>query len=216
MNLLPWRIRKVLSDAFPLIYHCAANLFRRGQSQAYWDERLAETWHQRTWPTKNEIIARLTNPNQVILDIACGNGSVLRDLKNRGYHNLHGLEISKYAVARLSAEGFLMHHGRVPRLDLADHTYDSVIASQVLEHVVRRNRFAREIARILRPGGSAFIFVPNNCLGPIDEPEHVIKYDEASFRRFLQRHFEIVSIEVIKDANYEMSILFGHVRVPRR
>ncbi len=68
--------------------------------------------------------------------------------------------------------------------------------------MIRRNRFAREIARILRPGGSAFIFVPNDCLGPIDEPEHVIKYDESSFSVFCGRHFEIVSIEIIKDANY--------------
>ncbi len=56
------------------------------------------------------------------------------------------------------------------------------------------------------------MFVPNNCLGPIDEPEHVIKYNEDTFRSFLGRHFEIVSIEKIRDANYSMSILFAHVR----
>jgi 2-polyprenyl-3-methyl-5-hydroxy-6-metoxy-1,4-benzoquinol methylase len=212
MNILPWRVRKTLSSAFPLAYHLAVNIFRRGRSEAYWDDRLAETWHQRTWPTKNEIIARLTHPDQAILDIACGNGSILRDLQGRGYHDLHGLEISHYAVARLASEGFTMHHGRLPRLAMPDHTYDAVIASQVLEHVIRRNYFAREIARILKPGGNVFIFVPNDCLGPIDEPEHVIKYNERSFRRFLSKHFEIVSIEQIKDANYEMSILFAHAR----
>ena len=54
------------------------------------------------------------------------------------------------------------------------------------------------------------IFVPNDCLGPIDEPEHVIKYTEATLRRFLDRHFTVKGIEVIRDPNYPMTILFAH------
>ena len=104
-----------------------------------------------------------------------------------------------------------MLHGKLPRLPLPDSAIDTVIASQVLEHVVRRDLFAAEIVRILAPGGQAFVFVPNNCLGPIDEPEHVIKYNTNTFEAFLRRHFDIKAIEIMKDANYTMSILFGHV-----
>ncbi len=153
VQILPWRLKAAISERFPLGYHLAVNLFRRGHSEAYWDNRLAETWHQRTWPTKNETIAGLTNPEQVILDIACGNGSILRDLKSRGYKHLHGLEISRYAVRRLTEEGIAMHHGSIPDLPLPDGFCDVVIASQVLEHVIRRNRFAREIVRVLKPRG---------------------------------------------------------------
>jgi 2-polyprenyl-3-methyl-5-hydroxy-6-metoxy-1,4-benzoquinol methylase len=205
-----------LSERFPLGYHLAVNMFRQVRSESYWDSRLAETWELRTWPTKNELIAARTNPDQAILDIACGNGSILRDLKSRGYRNLHGLEISTYAVKRLQTEGIVMHHGSIPALPLPDAQYDTVIASQVLEHVIRRNQFAAEITRVLKPGGSAFVFVPNDCLGPIDEPEHVIKYNEESLHKFLARHFDIVSIDVIKDANHAMSILFAHVHSRRR
>lgn len=216
MNLLPWRLRNALSERFPLGYHLAVNMFRRVRSEAYWDERLAQSWDLRTWPTKNEIVAGLTSPDQIILDIACGNGSILRDLKARGYRHLHGLEISRYAVSRLEAEGLAMHHGSIPELPLPDAYCDAVIASQVLEHVIRRDRFAQEIGRVLKPGGSALVFVPNDCLGPIDEPEHVIKYTEESLRSFLGRHFDIISVQAIKDANHPMSILFAHVRAPAR
>lgn len=212
MTVLPWRIRIVISDQFPLLYHLVVNAFKGRRSASYWDQRLAETWHQRSWPTKNELIAELTSPDQAILDIACGNGSILRALKARGYKDLQGLEISEYAVDRLRAEGFTMHRGCVPLIQLPDAALDVVIASQVLEHVIRRHRFAREIARVLKPGGHAFIFVPNNCLGPIDEPEHVIKYTAASLRSFLGKHFEIISLDVIKDINFPMTILFGHVQ----
>ena len=212
MAILPWRVRNAISEHFPLGYHLATNLFRRVRSGEYWDRRLEESWDERGWPTKGGIIASLTGPDDVLIDIACGTGSILRDLKARGYRRLHGLEISRYAVNRLAAEGITMHHGSIPELPLPDAFYDVVIASQVLEHVIRRNRFMREIVRVLKPGGTAFIFVPNDCLGPIDEPEHVIKYDEASFRHFLGRHFASVEVQVIKDAQHEMTILFGLAR----
>ena len=51
-----------------------------------------------------------------------------------------------------------------------------VAGAPLLEHVIRRSLFATEIQRVLGPGGRAFVFVPDDCLGPIDEPEHVIKY----------------------------------------
>ena len=215
MNLLPWRIKSAISDRFPLAYHLAASLIGRRRSEAYWDKRLEESWNRRTWPTKVEMIAGRTSADQVILDVACGNGSILRDLRSRGYQHLHGLEISRYAVTRLTQEGFVMHHGSIPILPIPNDSYDVVIASQVLEHVIRRARFAAEIARVLKPGGSAFLFVPNDCLGPIDEPEHVFKYNEHTLRKLLTRHFEVVSIDAIKDANFSMSILFAHVR-PRQ
>ena len=73
----------------------------------------------------------------------------------------------------------------------------------------------REIHRVLRPGGDAFIFVPDDCLGPIDEPEHVIRYNRELLRAFLAKTFDIVSIETMRDANYEIPILFAHVRRAR-
>jgi SAM-dependent methyltransferase len=212
MNVLPWRVRAQISEHFPLLYHFAANVLKKRRSESYWDQRLAETWNQRNWPTKNDLIAGLTSPDQAILDIACGNGSILRDLKARGYQNLQGLEISNYAVNRLRSEGFIMHHGSVPLLPLPDAAFDVVIASQVLEHIVRRHSFAAEVARVLKPDGTALIFVPNNCLGPIDEPEHVIKYTSDSLRKFLRRHFRVDALDIIKDANYPMTILFAQVR----
>jgi len=211
MNILPWRVKAFASNHLPLAYHLLANLHTRRRSAEYWDTRLAESWDQRHWPAKNALIARLTSPGDHILDIACGNGGILKHLQSLGYRRLEGLEISGYAVERLRAEGLTMHRGSVPTLPLPDAEYDVVIASQVLEHVIRRHHFAREIARILKDGGRAFIFVPNDCLGPIDEPEHVAKYNAKSLHRFLARHFAVESVDVIRDPNFAMTVLFGRV-----
>lgn len=209
--LLPWRVRKVVSDRFPLAYHLIANAGFSGNDATHWDDWLAKTWDERDWPTKVERIQAATDRSDVILDVGCGNGSMLRRLAAQGYASLHGLEISDYAVKRLRAEGITMWPGCLPNLPMPDAQFDVVIASQVLEHVIRRGRFAHEIARVLKPGGRAFIFVPDNCLGPIDEPEHVIRYDSDSLRRFLAKTFDVVSVESMRDENFAMSVLFAQV-----
>lgn len=105
-----------------------------------------------------------------------------------------------------------MWQGRFSDLPIPGARFDVVIASQVLEHIIRRRRFVSEIARVLKPQGRAFIFVPDDCLGPIDEPEHVIKYTRDSLEKFLSRTFDIISIESMRDTNFPMSVLFAQVR----
>ncbi len=214
MTIIPWRVKNFVSDRFPLLYHFAANAGKAGNSPEHWDERLAETWDDpsRHWPTKNELVARLTRRDQAILDVGCGTGGILRHLRGAGYTNLHGMEISRYAIERLGEQGIHMHFGMLPSIPLPDGSFDVVIASQVLEHVIRRRRFLREIARVLKPGGCAFIFVPDNCLGPIDEPEHVAKYSEGSLHKLLAQEFSVLSVRSIRDERHPMPILFGHVQ----
>jgi len=213
MNLIPWRVRNFLSERFPLLYHLVVNAGVSGNSQKHWDLRLAETWEAAgmQWPTKNELIESLTKPSDVILDIGCGNGSILRHLQGLGYRQLQGLEISSYAIQRLRGEGFEMHYGALPWIPLSEASFDVVIASEVLEHVIRRRRFLSEMRRVLKPGGRALIFVPDDCLGPISEREHVIKYNAQSLREFLQRYFSIIGINSIRDVNHSIPILVAHV-----
>ena len=214
MTFIPWRVKAFLSEHFPLLYHLAVNLGSEGNSPGHWDQRLAETLDdpERNWPTLNKMIASLTTPDDRILDIGCGNGGMLRYLKGLGYRNLNGLDISEYGIKRLRAEGIDMHFSRLPAVPLPDSDLDVVIASAVLEHVIRRRTFIKEIRRVLMPGGRAFIFVPDNCLGPIDEPEHCIKYTDSTLRKFLGRYFHIVSLDRVRDIHDTTPLLFATVQ----
>jgi ubiquinone/menaquinone biosynthesis C-methylase UbiE len=213
MSIIPWRVKAFLSKNFPLGYHLAVNLGAEGNSAEHWDRMLEQTWNDpaRAWPTKVELVASLVGPGMKVLDVACGTGSILRELKRRGYSELYALEISDYAVARLNAEGIHARCGKLPQIGFPDREFDVVIASQVLEHIIRRVAFAKEIRRVLKPGGRAFIFVPDNCLGPIDEPEHVIVYTAKTLRKFLSRYFVVDRVESMRDANHPGPILFAEV-----
>jgi len=209
--MIPWRAKNFVSNHFPLLYHVLANIGVSGNSAAHWDRRLEETWGARQWPGKDRLIESLTAPTDCVLDIGCGDGSMLRYLQKRGYRDLHGLEISDYAIRRLESEGIHMHRGVLPSIPLADASFDVLIASQVLEHIVRRRTFLKEVRRVLKPGGRCFVFVPDDCLGPISEPEHVIKFNAKSLSALLGRYFSVESITSIREENYEMPVLFAHV-----
>ena len=214
MTLIPWRLKNFVSEHFPLLYHLLQNAGAPANSAEHWDAALERSWDDpiRSWPGKNALIASLVRADAAILDVGCGNGSTLRHLQGLGYTDLHGLEISPYAIRRLGACGINMHSGVLPSIPLPDASFDAVIASQVLEHIIRRRRFVSEIRRVLKPGGDAFIFVPDNCLGPIDEKEHVIRYNIDTLRKFVSRHFLLINIESIRDPNHQMPILFAHVQ----
>ncbi len=213
--LIPWRVKNFVSNKFPLAYHLISNFGFDGNSIEHWDQRLAKTWDdpRRMWPDKNALIYQLTDKNDAILDIACGNGSILKYLKTQSYQKLHGMEISTYAVSRLKSEGINMCWGKLPHLPYPDDMFDVVIASQVLEHVIRRRTFIKEIARIMTIDGKAFIFVPDDCMGPIDEKEHVIKYTQKSLSTFLSSYFTHVQVESIRDRSQEAPILFALVQL---
>lgn len=189
MQIIPWRVQKVISEHFPLLYHLIASRGGRANSQEHWDIRLAATWDEpgRNWPERVEAIAQLLPFHASIIDVGCGTGSILRGLRERGFADLNGLELSEYAVNRLSSSGFRMSKGTLLNIPFPDATFDAAIASEVLEHVIRRTRFLREMTRIVKPRGKILIFVPDDNLGPIDEPEHVIKYNAESLGKFLAK-----------------------------
>jgi SAM-dependent methyltransferase len=213
--MIPWRAKNFVSEHFPLLYHLAVNIGVSGNSPEHWDRRLEETWDApaRQWPTKDRLLESLTSKAEAILDIGCGDGGILRYLNKQGYSDLHGLEISDYAIQRLKRDGIKMHYGVLPRIPLPDASFDVVIASQVLEHIIRRRRFLREIRRVLKPGARCFIFVPDNCLGPISEPEHVTKFNAESLRVLLSRFFEVSALTSMRDVNHAMPILFANCTV---
>ena len=211
MQFIPWRVKNFFSDQFPLAYHLAANFGIRGNSSEHWDARLAETWDapNRSWPAKVDAIERTTHRNDSIIDIGCGTGSILRALQQRGFSNLHGLELSEFAVDRLGDQGIVMSHGDLLDIPLDAATFDVAVASEVLEHVIRRKRFLRELTRIVKPAGKILIFVPDDCLGPISEPEHVIKYNAHSLRAFLNKFLVVESITSIVEPHNGSRSLFA-------
>jgi 2-polyprenyl-3-methyl-5-hydroxy-6-metoxy-1,4-benzoquinol methylase len=97
-----------------------------------------------------------------LLDVGCGDGSLLRALGKRGAR-LCGVDIADHAVANLAASGIEgwsvdLDSGRLP---FEDESFEVVTCYDVLEHLFDPRALLREIRRVLRRDGLALLCVPN-------------------------------------------------------
>lgn len=101
-----------------------------------------------------------------ILEIGCGDGSLMRMAQELGYENIFGVDASKEQVDIALKSGinniqhieFAAYIGAQPSSSL-----DMVIAIDVFEHMTKLELMntLKEIFRVLVPGGSLLIHVPN-------------------------------------------------------
>lgn len=96
-----------------------------------------------------------------VLEFGCGLGTYAREMQKHTPHAFgFDIEIDRVQTgARNGVTGLLGSVGE--HLPFAGGTFDIVFSNDVLEHVQDDRQCAREITRVLRPGGRAVIFVPN-------------------------------------------------------
>lgn len=85
--------------------------------------------------------------------------------------------------------------GFADRLPFANESFDTLLVTEVLEHVGDAELAADEIARVLRPGGHAVITVP--YLYPTHEaPYDFRRFTHFGLRSLLERHgLEVVTLD---------------------
>ncbi|NOZ42356.1 MAG: methionine biosynthesis protein MetW [Alphaproteobacteria bacterium] len=105
-------------------------------------------------------IARLIAPGTTVLDVGCGDGSLLDYLVRRRQVDGRGIELSPEGVNRSIAKGLSVVQGNAEE-DIAfypDHSFDYVILSQTLQAMKRPDRMLQQLLRV---GQRAVVSFPN-------------------------------------------------------
>ncbi len=102
-------------------------------------------------------------PGGRVLDVGCGDGHVLAQLRRHAGVplRLEGVEFSPVAADAAERAGFVVHRGRIEDVELPVRAFDLVIMNQLIEHVVEPLTVLRKVGRALRPGGQVFVETPN-------------------------------------------------------
>jgi SAM-dependent methyltransferase len=154
-----------------------------------------------------KLIARFLVPNFMIvvpkermgrlLDIGCGSGEFLNQMRNFGWE-VYGVEINPESAIIGNKKGLTIFCGELESADFPDDYFDVVVLSQCLEHVYSPSSYLREIHRIIRPEGTLIIGVPNiECLESkifeenwhaLEVPRHLYFFSVSSLRRYLEKY----------------------------
>ena len=102
-------------------------------------------------------------PGNRLLDVACGQGILLKFASARGLA-AYGVDFSHTAIA--TARGFAPNAHLAladgEHLPFPDNSFDYVTCLGSLEHYENPWRGAGEIRRVLKPAGTAAVFMPNS------------------------------------------------------
>jgi len=94
-----------------------------------------------------------------VLDVGCGTGGMLDRLQPFG--EVLGLDLEATALAFCRQRGYTrLVQASATAMPFAADTFDVAVALDVLEHIPDHAAAAREIARVLKPGGALFVTVP--------------------------------------------------------
>jgi SAM-dependent methyltransferase len=108
-----------------------------------------------------EMLRPFLGPDKRVLDVGCSAGHFLHNVKPLAGEVVgvdYDRSAAEYAGQRL---GIQTHGGDLAEAPIEQGSFDLVCAIQVMEHVPEPIEFARRLASFLKPGGVAYVEVPN-------------------------------------------------------
>lgn len=149
----------------------------------------SDTDRERLGATAAWLATRLPHDAR-LLDIGCGNGGLLVALHERNFTRLAGLDPARGCVKRLRETGFEAWVGSLSTLSQTHihGTFDAILLSHVVEHIVDLRGALATLRDRLAPGGRLYVEVPDASryveypFVPFYyfDPEHINHFDQMS------------------------------------
>lgn len=198
-------------------YQVPADYYQNGVKTNYLQKR----WHD----GKIKVVMALLNSSRVpatILDVGSASGWFLSELKKHFPESAcTGVDIYEPAIAyaKKHYKDIEFRVGDAHKLPFRSATFDLVICTEVLEHVVEPESVVSELARVLKPGGRAVIEMDSgnflfkmvwywwtNIRKGVWRDSHIHVFDAEILERLLKKS----SMEIIrrKNFNFTMGVAF--------
>lgn len=162
------------------------------------------------------IIEELELPSgAAILDVGTSTGTNLRLLRDMGFHNVEGLDLSSEAIRWCVEKGLgVVRQGSVCAMPFPNESFDLVLATDIIEHVDDDLLAMKELRRVTKGTGKILLTVPAF-------PSLWGLQDEVAHHKRRYRHEELVSRMIAAGLQVRLSfhfnfLLFVPIWVARR
>lgn len=108
----------------------------------------------------NYVAEILSGSRGRVLDVGCGKGEFMEELKRLG-RDPFGVEPNPQAARFCGDKGLPVQEGLFGEVGYPDGFFDTLVFLHSLEHLPSPRTALQEAFRILKPGGRAFLYCPN-------------------------------------------------------
>lgn len=159
------------------------------------------------WPQKrirDAIVRHADRAHGILLDIGCG---------MKPYEPVLSPHVDRYLGTEYSPEsGFRGNKadfcGDAMLLPVADESLDTILCTEVLEHLPDPEAAIIEFARALRPGGTVITTAP--FIYPVHDNWDFFRYSPEGIATMMSRHgFEIEKIEPLSGGGVAVAFMFN-------
>ena len=107
-----------------------------------------------------DLIESLINKKSRVLDVGCGEGDLIHQLKDNLQAHVHGVEKNQEMALKGIAKGLNITHGDAEKdlFQYSNQSFDYVILSQTLQAMIEPKKILTELLRI---GSKAIVSFPN-------------------------------------------------------
>tara|TARA_B110000438_G_C15724441_1_gene611324 strand:- start:575 stop:1168 length:594 start_codon:yes stop_codon:yes gene_type:complete len=107
-----------------------------------------------------KVISQIIKKNKKVLDIGCGDGTLMEYLKNNQQNDVRGLEPNKNLVQKCIARGLSVIEGDAEKelIQFPEKSFDYVVLSQTLQAFLYPEEVLNQLLRI---GKQTIVSIPN-------------------------------------------------------